>query len=128
MKKILTKAVLACSLAISFAPLTTGVAEIKVGERSNIQPANASISYWEHPFLHVGKHKYSQATGDFVCRREFRKMKDGEVSYGYDSSGTWGWQNTSKRVYSWTGIEITHSRHIWYHRNYGFCVANRRWF
>lgn len=67
----------------------------------------------EHKFGHIGS-GYSQSAGNAKCNRLFVQRK-------------YPWYMFGKylNVYANDGTVITWSRHIWYHRNNGDCIANK---
>ena len=125
MKSILTKTALTIALTASLVPFTTGIAEVKVGEKSNIESAQAWGKWWEHRFKYIGAKRYDQATGDRKCWEAFIALRgdtqDWEFGFGKDVVGA---KTVYRQVKAWDGWTITWSNHIWYHRSQGYCVAN----
>ena len=126
MKNLLVRAGLTCALAFSFVPITTGLAQVKVGGYSNIQSARAWGKWWEHPFHSLGPYKYNQHDGNVKCWEKFAEMRGQvqDVPVNADRQNQ-GFGYTFKVVRAWNGKIITHADHIWYHRRDGLCIANQ---
>ena len=130
MKSILAKATLTLALTASLIPFTTGIAEVKIGEKSNIQSADANDwKKWgarhEHPFWYLGRYRFSQHEGNMECHNAWNQLgATREWSVGANTQHG-GYSSTQLRKEGWDGKNISRPWHIWYHRRDGLCVANQ---
>lgn len=76
------------------------------------------LSPVEHPFyIFPEEEQYSQEFGDGVCLNRWLEHPSPQIE---SSSGT-----RLPYKYAYDGIEISAQWHVWYHREGGFCVANK---
>jgi hypothetical protein len=79
---------------------------------STSESANAYAS-WEHPFESIGSY-YSQSQGDQECRKrlDFKSTNNSISPF------------VRGKVQAWDGTNITNPKWVWYHQQYGHCIAN----